>query len=220
MKFHRIVLAALTFILTSAALAQSPAKLAIDFEKYAVGAAPAGFTAYLTGQGTAGKWDIREDSSAPGGPKVLAQTSTDATDYRFPVIVYDAFAAKDVEVSVACKAVAGKVDQACGLVARFTDKNNYYIARANALENNVRLYRVVAGRRVQFAGTNHVVSSDQWHTLALEIKGSHFRVSFDGKVLFEADDKTITGTGKVGVWTKADSVTHFDNFSAVSYDAK
>jgi hypothetical protein len=123
-------------------------------------------------------------------------------------------------VSVACKAVAGKVDQACGVVARFADKDNYYIARANALENNVRLYHVVAGRRVQFAGTNHAVSSGQWHTLALEIKGAHFRISFDGKLLFEADDKTFTGAGKVGLWTKADSVTHFDNFTAVSHDAK
>jgi glycosyl hydrolase family 59 (putative galactocerebrosidase) len=220
MKFHRNLLAGFAFVLTSAALAQSTTKLAIDFEKFAVGAMPAGFTSHLTGQGTAGKWEIREDSSAPGGPKVLAQTSTDNTDYRFPVLVYDAFTAKDVEVSVACKAVAGKVDQACGLVARFADKGNYYIARANALENNVRLYHVVAGRRVQFAGVNHAVSSGQWHTLALEIKGAHFRVSFDGKVLFEADDKTFAGAGKVGVWTKADSVTHFDNFAAVSFDAK
>lgn len=220
MHFHRALIAGLASVFVVAALAQAPAKVTIDFEKFAAGSAPTGFTSFLTGQGTAGKWEIREDSSAPGGPKVLAQTSTDATDYRFPVLVYDAFTAKDVEVSVACKAVAGKVDQACGVVARFADKNNYYIARANALENNVRLYHVVAGRRVQFAGVNHTVTSGQWHTLAMEIKGAHFRVSFDGKLLFEADDKTFAGAGKAGVWTKADSMTHFDNFSAVSYDPK
>jgi hypothetical protein len=116
--------------------------------------------------------------------------------------------------------MAGKVDQACGLVARFANSDHYYVVRANALENNVRLYHVVAGRRVQFAGVNHSVTPAQWHTLALELKGSHFRISFDGKLLFEADDKTILGAGKVGLWTKADSVTHFDNFSAVSYDPK
>ncbi len=220
MHLRHVLIAGFVSAFMGAALAQAPAKLAIDFEKFAPGASPVGFTSHLTGQGTAGKWEIRVDSSAPSGPKVLAQTSTDPTDYRFPVLVYDGFTAKDVEVSVGCKAVAGKVDQACGVVARFADKNNYYIARANALENNVRLYHVVAGRRVQFAGTNHTVTSGEWHTLALEIKGAHFRVLFDGKLLFEADDKTIAGAGKVGVWTKADSVTHFDNFSAVSLDAK
>jgi len=220
MKSYRTIVVVIAFAFASTIVAQVGAKVAMDFEKFAAGAAPAGFTSHLTGQGTAGKWEIRADSTAPGGPKVLAQISTDATDYRFPVLVYDAFTARDVEVSVACKAVAGKVDQACGVVARFADKNNYYIARANALENNVRLYHVVAGRRVQFAGTNHAVTSGQWHTLALEIKGAHFRVSFDGKLLFEADDKTFAGAGKAGVWTKADSVTHFDNFSAVSLDAK
>jgi hypothetical protein len=220
MHLSHAFIAGLASVFVIAAQAQAPAKVTIDFEKFATGAAPVGFTSHLTGQGTTGKWEIREDSSAPGGPKVLAQISTDATDYRFPVLVYDAFTAKDVEVSVACKAVAGIVDQACGVVARFADKNNYYIARANALENNVRLYHVAAGRRVQFAGTKHAVTSGQWHTLALEIKGAHFRVSFDGKLLFEAEDKTFAGAGKVGVWTKADSVTHFDNFSAVSHDAK
>ncbi len=220
MHLRRALIAGLTVLFVGAMLAQAPAKLAIDFEKFTMGSVPAGFSSFLTGQGSAGTWEVREDSSAPSGPKVLAQISTDATDYRFPVLVYDAFSAKDVEVLTACKAVAGKVDQACGVVARFADKNNYYVARANALENNVRLYHVIAGRRVQFAGVNHTVSSGQWHTLALEIKGAHFRVSFDGKLLFEADDKTFTGAGKVGVWTKADSVTHFDNFSAVSYDPK
>ncbi len=197
----------------------SPAKIAFDFENFPPGGAPPGFSSHLTGRGAPGAWEVREDKTAGHGPKVLAQTSTDTTDYRFPVLVYDAFSAKDVEVSVACKPVSGRVDQACGLVARFQDKDNYYIARANALENNVRLYHVVAGRRVQFAGVNHPVTSGQWHAFALEVKGSHFRVSYDGKLLFEANDTTISAAGKVGVWTKADSVTYFDNLIATSPDS-
>jgi hypothetical protein len=220
MKRYRTIFVSLALALASIVFAQGGAKVTIDFEKFTPGAPPAGFTAHLTGQGTPGKWEIREDSSAPSGSKVLAQISTDATDYRFPVLVYDQFTAKDAEVSVACKPVGGKVDQACGLVARFANADHYYVVRANALENNVRLYHVIAGRRVQFAGVAHRVTSGQWHTLALEVRGSHFRVSFDGKLLFEADDKTIADAGSVGVWTKADSVTHFDKFSVVSYDPK
>jgi hypothetical protein len=219
MKMRGVIFAAFVLVFVAPVLSQIGAKFTIDFEKLASGSTPAAFTPHLTGRGSPGSWEIREDSSAPAGSKVLAQTSTDTTDYRFPVLVYDSFIARDPEVSVACKAVAGRVDQACGLVARFSDKDHYYVARANALENNVRLYHVVAGRRVQFAGVNHTVTSGQWHTLTLDVKGANFRVSFDGKLLFEAYDTTLANAGKVGLWTKADSVTYFDNFSAVSHDA-
>ena len=192
----------------------------MNFEKYEPGKAPAGFTAALTGQGAPGAWEIREDASSPSGKKVLTQTSSDATDSRFPILVYDDVKASDVAVSVRFKAISGKVDQAGGLVARFADHDNYYVVRANALENNVRLYRVVAGRRQQFGGVNEPVSSGQWHTLRLESKGAHFRVSFDGKLLFEAEDATFRGPGKVGLWTKADSVTEFDEFSFASLDTR
>jgi len=163
---------------------------------------------------------IQEDPTAPSGGKVLAQTSTDKTDYRFPLCVYDKFTAKDVEVSVKFKAVSGKVDQAAGLVARFRDKDNYYITRANALESNVRLYKVVGGSRKQFAGKQMNVSSGEWHTLKLAVKGKHFAVSFDDKLLFEADDDTFTEAGKVGLWTKADSVTYFDDLKIEGDDAQ
>jgi hypothetical protein len=189
------------------------AQITIDFDSSEVGKLPADFSTALTGSGGPVTWVVKEDTSAPTGGQVLAQTSTDQTDYRFPLCVYDPFTAKDVEVSVKFKAVAGKVDQAAGLMVRFQDKDNYYITRANALENNVRLYKVVGGSRKQFAGSKAKVSSGVWHTLKLEVKGKHFAVFFDDKLLFEADDDTFKDAGKVGLWTKADSVTYFDDLT-------
>ena len=151
---------------------------------------------------------------------MLVQTSTDTTDYRFPLCIYDTLTAKDVTLSVRFKAVSGKVDQAAGLVARFRDKDNYYIVRANALEDNVRLYKVVGGSRKQFAGTKTKVSSSEWHALKLAVKGKHFQVFFDDKLLFEADDDTFKDAGKVGLWTKADSVTYFDDLKIERYDTQ
>jgi hypothetical protein len=163
-------------------------------------------------------WVVKEEPSAPSGGKVLAQTSTDTTDYRFPLCVYDKVIARDVEVAVRFKAISGKVDQAAGLVVRFQDKDNYYIARANALENNVRLYKVVGGNRKQFAGKNAQVSAGAWHTLKLVVKGNHLTAFFDDTRLFEADDNTFPQPGKVGLWTKADSVTYFDDLTIESHD--
>lgn len=191
-----------------------------DFEEADNGKVAAGFTAGLTGGGGEVAWSVKDEAGPSGGKKVLAQTSSDDTDNRFPHIVFNDLKAKDVEVSVQFKAVAGKTDQAGGLVARYQDKDNYYIIRANALEDNVRLYRVVKGDRQQFAGANAKVASGQWHALMLSIKGNHFQVSYEGTILFEADDDTFKDAGLCGMWTKADSVTHFDNFKIESYDAR
>lgn len=188
------------------------------FEGEEVGKAPAGFTTALTGGGGPVAWAIVDDKSAPNGSKALAQTSQDDTDYRFPLCVYDDFTAKDVSIEVRFKPVEGKVDQAAGIVGRYQDSDNYYVTRANALEDNVRLYHVVKGKRKQFAGTNVKVESGKWHTLKLIAKGQHFQVYFDGALQFEADDDTFTNSGKVGLWTKADSVTYFDDLMVESLD--
>jgi hypothetical protein len=195
-------------------------KTTLDFEKFEKGTLPTHFATGLTGGGGPVAWAIAEDSSSPRGPKVLAQTSTDNTDNRFPLCIYSPLSAKDVEVSVRFKAVAGKVDQAAGLVVRFRDKDNYYVARVNALEDNVRLYHVVAGERRQFAGEKAKVTSGEWHSLKLEAHGTHFKVFFDDKLLLEADDDTFKDAGKAGVWTKADSVTYFDDLEIETYDGK
>jgi hypothetical protein len=157
-------------------------------------------------------WQVVEDASVPVR-RVLAQTSADRTDTRFPICIYQRVTAKDVDVGVRFKPVAGKVDQAGGIIVRVTDKDNYYVVRANALEDNVRLYRVIRGRRSEFAGADTKVRSGAWQTLRLRVEGSRFRVHFEGKQLFEGSDTRLPGPGAIGLWTKADSVTHFDQLS-------
>ncbi len=181
----------------------------IDFEGIPNGQLPAGITTALTGAGGPVKWAVLDDPTAPAGPKVLAQTSADRTDYRFPLAIFDAPAAADLAVSVKFKPVAGEVDRAAGISLRLRDANNYYVVRANALEDNVRLYAVVDGDRRQFAGKSVKVASNQWHTLRLRAIGDRFTVFFDGTALFEAVDEGIVEPGRIALWSKADSVTEF-----------
>jgi hypothetical protein len=203
--------------LSSLAFAQSatekPSSKTWNFDSDAAGKPPAGFSFGRTGKGAEGQWVVRAENDAPSKPNVLAQISNDDTDYRFPV-AFTGPEMKDLRLSVKCKPVSGKVDQGCGLVLRLKDADNYYIVRANALEDNVRLYHVVKGSRRQFAGWNGKVASAQWHELSVEAKGDHFQVYFDGKKVMDAHDKTFPDAGKVGLWTKADSVIYFDDLTA------
>jgi len=187
--------------------------VALDFEAATVGRLSGDFTSALTGRGQPGVWRVLADPTTSNGGKVLAQTSSDKTSYRFPLCLYEPLTTTDATVSVRFKAVAGTVDQAAGLVVRFTDHDNYYVVRANALENNVRLYKVERGNRKQFAGRDVEVPAGQWQRLSLDVKGTHFRVLLNDTLLFEADDTTFRNAGKVGLWTKADSVTYFDNLT-------
>ena len=118
--------------------------------------------------------------------------------------------AKDVEVTVRFKPVAGSVDQAGGIAVRLASANNYYVVRANALEDNVRFYRVVKGKREQLAGADVKVASGAWQMLGLRAEGDRFTVLFDDAELFTVRDSTFAEAGRVALWTKADSVTHFD----------
>jgi hypothetical protein len=196
--------------------AQSETTL-IDISRMQPGTAPPGFEFTLTGGGPVSAWKVVADPTA-AAQKAIAQTSQDRTDYRFPLAVYLPITAKDVDVTVRFKPVEGKVDQAGGITVRLADRDNYYVVRANALEDNVRFYRVVNGRRLQIQGANLKVASNQWHTLGLRAEGDRFTVSFDGKPLFTAEDKTFANAGKVALWTKTDSVTHFDAISITPLD--
>ena len=189
-------------------LAQS---MKMDFEKDEVGKAPKGFSFALTGQGKPGVWVIRKDDQVHGN--VLAQTDADKTDYRFPVAVYNDFTAKDVDLGVQFKPISGRVDQGAGLVWRYRDQNNYYLTRCNALEDNCTIYHVINGRRQAFQNHKVKVVSNTWHTLRVEANGDHFVVTYDGSKVLDAKDGTFKDPGRVGLWTKADSVIYFDEFS-------
>jgi hypothetical protein len=183
--------------------------MSIEFGKFAVGTLPPGFSTGLTGRGKAVAWTVLEDPSAPSG-HALAEVSADTTDYRFPLAIYDDQSVTNVTVTVRFKPVAGKVDRAAGIAVRLRDPDNYYIVRANALEDNVRFYRVVKGDRHQIEGVSLKIPSDTWQVLGLRAEGDKFTVMLNGKELFTATDRTFTGPGRVALWTKADSVTHFD----------
>jgi 3-keto-disaccharide hydrolase len=182
----------------------------INFDGDDPGKAPKGFSFVLTGQGRPGVWLVRKDDAAHGN--VLVQTDGDTTDYRFPVAVYDDFTGADVRLAVKFKALSGKGDQGAGLVWRYRDQNNYYVTRCNALEDNCTIYHVVNGRRQAFQNKGVKVASNVWHTLAVEATGDHFVVTYDGNNVLDARDHTFKDSGKVGLWTKADSVIAFDDF--------
>src|SRR5450759_2697902 len=169
----------------------------INFDKAAPGAAPPGWTVAMTHKGGAPKWEILKDESAPSQPNVLAQVSKDATDGRFPLAVYEKVSVKDGTLSVRFKTISGSADQEAGLVWRYKDPDNYYIVRANALEDNVVLYKVENGQRISLVpkgtpsktyGVKHLVPKQTWSTLSVAFQANLFTVSFDGQKLFDVED--------------------------------
>jgi hypothetical protein len=197
----------ITTLLVSMALADT-----VNFDKLETGAPPPGWTATKTGSGIP-KWTVEQDDSAPSKPNVLKQ----AGQATYPVCIKEDTRLKDGFVEVKFKPISGKEDQAGGLIWRAKDSNNYYITRANALENNVTIYHTINGRRTEKKRTNTKVASNSWHTLRVDFQDNHFIVTFDGKKAIEWDDNTFKDAGNVGVWTKADSITLFDDFT---YGAK
>lgn len=182
-----------------------------SFEKDEVDKEPAGFEFATTAKTPAGKWAVVRD----GENKVLAQLDKDETSKRYAMAVVKDASFKDLSLSVRGKPVSGGADQAVGLVWRWQDADNYYVARSNVLEENVRLYRVVKGVRTQIATKEGVaLKTGEWHTLKVEHRGPKIAVFVGDKPLLEAEDKTIEAAGRVGVWIKADSVTWFDDLAA------
>jgi hypothetical protein len=184
----------------------------VAIAKMEIGTVPAEFVFARTGQGAPSQWTVVADETA-NGDRVIEQSSTDRADYRFPLAIYNPIVAKNVDVSVSFRPVAGRVDQAGGIAVRVIDADNYYVARANALENNVRFYRVVKGSRQQIEGVNIMVTKNEWHTLGLKADGDRFSIGYDGKTLFTTTDRTFAKAGKIALWTKSDSVTRFSQIS-------
>ena len=186
----------------------TPNKSTMNFEETSAGQLPTGWVEGVTGQGSP-KWSVETDDTAPSKPNVLKQSGSG--DY--PWCVKKDVSLKDGYVEVKFKPVSGNEDQAGGLIWRWQDGDNYYIARANALEDNVTIYHTVKGIRRSFKSVKLKVTSNQWHALRIDFAGPEFKVTFDGKVAIEAADDTFKESGAIGVWTKADSVTLFDDFS-------
>ncbi|WP_426397269.1 LamG domain-containing protein [Ralstonia sp. R-29] len=200
---QRIVLALCVPLIALPALAET-----IQFAQDKPGTLPAGWVAGVTGTGSP-KWTVELDPTAPGGGHVLKQSGVG----DFPWCVKQGTAIADGFVEVKFKPIGGREDEAGGVVWRWKNGDNYYVARANALENNVSLYYTIGGRRHTIRYQDAPVTAQAWHTLRVEFAGNHIQLSLDGKRYIDVTDEHITGAGMVGVWTKADSVTAFDAFA-------
>jgi hypothetical protein len=190
------------------ALFYASAAAQTGFDSDATGGPPSGWRAGVTGRGSA-KWTVEADSSAPSRPNVLKQSGSGT----FPWCVRPDVSLADGFVEVKFKPLSGREDQAGGVVWRWKDGDNYYIARANALENNVSLYYTANGRRNTLKYVDAPVPGNSWHTLRVQFSGKKIQVIYDGKTAIDMEDAHISGAGAVGVWTKADSVTLFDDFA-------
>jgi len=193
----------LTSLLSTSVVAQT-----VNFEADAVGAAPTGWTCGVTGRGSP-RWSVAAEPGAPSGANVLRQSGSGT----FPWCVRTGTSLSDGFVEVKFKPVSGREDRAGGLVWRWKDGDHYYVARANALENNVSLYYTEGGSRKTIRYVDAPVTAGAWHTLRVEFVAARIAVSLDGKRYIDVEDSHIGGTGSVGVWTKADSVTAFDDFA-------
>jgi len=192
----------LTSLLSTSVIAQT-----VNFDADAVGTAPSGWTCGVTGRGSP-RWEVAAEPGAPSGANVLRQSGSGT----FPWCVRTGTSLSDGFVEVKFKPVSGREDQAGGLVWRWKDGQNYYVARANALENNVSLYYTENGRRITIKYVDAPVAKNTWHTLRVEFAVKRIRVFLNGKLYIDLDDEHIKGAGAVGLWTKADSVTAFDDF--------
>ena len=182
-----------------------------DFDNDKQGEIAGGFSNQFTGKGGPGKWEVMKDDTAPSLSNVIAQTSQEYFGYHFGMAVNENEVYDDFELTVKFKGVTGGEDQGGGPVWRYQDNNNYYIARANPLENNYRVYKVVDGKRIQMDSARLKVTSGEWHTIKIIARKNRIQCFYDEQPYLEVTDDTFLKKGKIGLWTKADAVTYFDD---------
>lgn len=216
-------------LLFSSVLASCSVAASIQhFENAPTGSLPPGWVVAMTHDGGKPRWAIVRDLTAPSPPYVLAQVSRDATAGRFPLAIWEGVSLRNGDISVAFKTVDGTIDQAAGLVWRYRDSNNYYIARANALESNVVFYKVENGTRTSIApkglpsrayGVKREVPQRSWNRLRVVFQDQLYQVFLNDEHVFDAEDQTFLQAGLTGLWTKADSLIYFDDFSVIGQRA-
>ena len=213
MRWTNTLFALAALIGTSLLLAAEDKSRSFQFGKDDVGKVPTGWKADKTGKGDGSVWKVVEDKTAPSKKGYALAQTAEGPSSLFNVCVAEDTKYKDVEVSVAFKAIAGKKDQGGGIVWRYQDANNYYIARMNPLEDNFRVYKVTGGRRsAEFEDKEVKVPVNEWHTLKIKMEGDHIECFVDSKKYLDVKDDSIKEAGKVGLWTKADAQTYFDDF--------
>ena len=207
--------AALLALAVTAGGAADDKSRVLRFAKADLGKVPAGWKVERTGKGEGSAWKVVADDTAPSKSGVALAQTAQSPSAVFNLCVAEDTSCQDTEVLVAFKAMRGEKDQGGGIVWRYQDANNYYIARMNPLEDNYRVYKVVEGKRIQLGTKEEVkVAVGVWHMLKIKMVGDRIECFLDGKKHLEGKDGTFTGAGKVGLWTKADARTRFDQFRA------
>jgi len=185
----------------------------VTFDNGPLGKTPPEWTVAMTNHGRPPQWEIIKDATAATQPYVLAQVSDDPVRDRYPLAIFNDVTFRDGEVSVRLKPVSGHYVQAGGIVWRYRDENNYYLARANALQKNVQVFKVENGNRVSLMdAVRHEIPTNGWSILKVSARGNRFQVYMDHHRVLQGWDNTFLSAGKVGLWTVADSVTYFDEF--------
>jgi protein tyrosine phosphatase (PTP) superfamily phosphohydrolase (DUF442 family) len=206
MCFRNLLVLAILVALRSAAFAGT---YQMSLEGDRTGVLPNGWVAAKTGSGAGSVWMVVSDASVPSG-KAIAQTSPNGPNGLFNLCVLENARFTDIDLEVAFKAIAGKLDRGGGPVWRYRDAKNYYVARMNPLEDNFRVYKVVDGKRTQLDSAEVKVPSGEWHSIRVVHCGDHIRCCLDAKLMLDVRDNTFSEAGSIGLWTKADAVTHFD----------
>jgi len=190
------------------------AEVEINFDSTAPGKLPEGWkVAETAGKGKTAKWSVVKDSTAPSGGNALALIETKNSGRTFNLLIAEEMGSyKDMEIELKIKSVSGKQDQGGGFIWRAKDADNYYVARWNPLEDNFRVYYVKNGKRQQIASAKIKADPNKWHEMEIKHFGTTIIAEFDDKELLKIEDKTFTKAGKVGLWTKADAATKFDDF--------
>lgn len=187
----------------------APAGRVISFDSFSVGQAPPGWTEPVANRG----WEVLKDRTAPTPPYVLAEVPVDPSDTRSPLAILNDPSPRDADVSVRLKPVSGKEGLAGGVVWRYHDVNNYYLARADAAGNTVDVFKIQNGRRIPLlAGVKHAIPANSWSILKVSVRGQRFQVFVNHRRVLEGQDKTFPGAGRVGLWASSDSVIYFDDF--------
>lgn len=202
---------ALAWLFTFSLLA--PAGKIVNFDSCKIGQAPPGWTVGSVGQGAAQGWEIRKDQTAPTQPYVLAEVSADPAQTKSPLAILNEPTLRDADVSVRIKPVSGREGLAGGVIWRYRDESNYYVARANSDENTVSVFKVEDGRKIPIlAGVRHAIPANSWSILKVSARGSRFQVFVDHRRVLEGQDSTFSQPGRVGLWAQVDSVVYFDDF--------
>jgi hypothetical protein len=207
-----------TILLLGISLAAADAKT-LTYSKEDAGKVPAGWKEAKTGTGDGSVWRVVADDTGPGKTGYVLMQTAEGPNRMFNLCVLDDSKYKDVDLEVSFKAMKGKLDQGGGLVWRYRDADNYYIARMNPLEDNFRVYKVVNGKRIQLETKEKIkIPAGEWHKIRIVQKGEQIECYLDGKKELEAKDDTFKDAGKIGLWSKADAQTRFDALKIISGD--